>query len=258
MRQNEQSMKNRPSKYKIHFRKWHRRLGFAAAIFILNLSVTGILLNHYQSLSLHESYIKSSLILNWYGIKAPQLANCQSVPDFEVCMIGEQSYINSHHWKDNGGELLLLEDMVMGVVLVTGNSVDWFTKDGQLIDSVSITDVVSSGAIAATISNDVIHIQTADGHYLWDDAAFNWKSSSDAVAFEEPLIKAINDNKLDFLQQEYRSRQITQLKFVQDLHSGAIFGLSGTVFTDISGLILIWLVLSGFLTWYRRRSKTVA
>ena len=58
------------------FRKWHRRIGFTAAIFLLNLAITGIMLNHYDDLELHKKYIESDWIIGMYGIKAPDNIIC--------------------------------------------------------------------------------------------------------------------------------------------------------------------------------------
>lgn len=244
------------SRYKMHFRKWHRRLGFLAAIFLLNLSVTGLLLNHYQALSLHKSFISSSLLLNWYGVKAPESATCQSKKEIQICQIGEQYFINGDFWKDSSSNMLLLQESSLGFVLVTNETVYWLTDSGQLIDSLSIVDSVDTVATAGIIKDEVLYVDTINGVYYLNDESFDWQQTDEQLSFLPLDSSELQDDALTELQDKYRSKQITQLKFVQDLHSGAIFGITGTWFTDITAFILIWLVISGFLTWYRRRSKT--
>ena len=51
-------IKQKDKKRKNLFRKWHRRIGFTAAIFLLNLAVTGILLNHSDDLELVNEAIR--------------------------------------------------------------------------------------------------------------------------------------------------------------------------------------------------------
>lgn len=103
--------------------------------------------------------------------------------------------------------------------------------------------------------NQQIYIQTLKGNYQLNENTFQWEPV-DIINFPQLTKEQLDGDQLSDLQEQYRSRQITQLKLVQDLHSGAIFGITGTLFTDIMALILIWLVISGFVTWYRRRSKT--
>ncbi|WP_018624483.1 PepSY-associated TM helix domain-containing protein [Kangiella aquimarina] len=255
MSRKKQAAPKSTSRYKLHFRKWHRRLGFLAAIFLLNLSITGLLLNHYQSLSLHKNYITSTLLLDWYGIKAPDSGVCLSKEPLSVCQIGEQHYINGQYWKETSSQLLLLEPSPIGLVLVTNEFVYWLTKTGQLIDALSIADSLDTAATSATQVNQQIYIQTLKGNYQLNENTFQWEPV-DIINFPQLTKEQLDGDQLSDLQEQYRSRQITQLKLVQDLHSGAIFGITGTLFTDIMALILIWLVISGFVTWYRRRSKT--
>ncbi|MDP4879953.1 MAG: PepSY domain-containing protein, partial [Opitutales bacterium] len=49
---------------------WHRWMGFASALFLLVLSVTGLLLNHTERLGLDDITIRNSMILDRYGMAA--------------------------------------------------------------------------------------------------------------------------------------------------------------------------------------------
>ena len=77
------------------FRKWHRRIGFTASLFLFNLAITGIMLNHYETLSLHKNYIESSWLLDWYNVKAPQNIDCAKVSNSTICQLDSQIYINN-------------------------------------------------------------------------------------------------------------------------------------------------------------------
>ena len=47
---------------------WHRRLGLLALLFIVILSITGIMLNHTQALELDSQTIDNNWLLDWYGL----------------------------------------------------------------------------------------------------------------------------------------------------------------------------------------------
>ena len=80
------------------FRKWHRRIGFSASLFLFNLAITGILLNHYEGLELHKKYIQNNILLDWYGVKAPNDINCAKISNLKnelshVCQIDSSTYL---------------------------------------------------------------------------------------------------------------------------------------------------------------------
>ena len=73
------AMKSSPSSSKAlhnriirHLREWHRKLGIVAAFFLIFLSLSGIALNHTDTLSLAHSPIKNSWLLDHYGIASPR------------------------------------------------------------------------------------------------------------------------------------------------------------------------------------------
>ena len=49
---------------------WHRYMGLAAALFVVLLASTGLLLNHTERLGLAQRYISAGPLLDWYGIEA--------------------------------------------------------------------------------------------------------------------------------------------------------------------------------------------
>src|SRR2546423_4072410 len=51
-------------------RRWHARIGFAALLFFLILAVTGLALNHGQSLGLDGRFVHAEWLARWYGLKS--------------------------------------------------------------------------------------------------------------------------------------------------------------------------------------------
>src|SRR2546430_9805712 len=51
-------------------RRWHARIGFSALLFFLILAVTGLALNHGQSLGLDGRFVHAEWLARWYGIKS--------------------------------------------------------------------------------------------------------------------------------------------------------------------------------------------
>lgn len=51
------------------FYRWHRRLGIIAVLFIVVLSITGIMLNHNAQFGLNKNFINSAWLLKIYNIE---------------------------------------------------------------------------------------------------------------------------------------------------------------------------------------------
>ena len=68
-------------KFFAHLRKWHRRLGISAAVFILLLSFSGIALNHSDQLGLPHSNVDSRFVTTLYGLKDPDSIRAFAIAD---------------------------------------------------------------------------------------------------------------------------------------------------------------------------------
>src|SRR2546430_16768885 len=51
-------------------RRWHARIGFSALLFFLILAVTGLALNHGQSLGLDDRVVHAEWLARWDGNKS--------------------------------------------------------------------------------------------------------------------------------------------------------------------------------------------
>lgn len=260
--------KQRQKQRKKIFRKWHRRIGLASSLFFFNLAVTGILLNHYESLKLHQSYIESDFLLSWYGVKAPSEISCIKRQDFSLCQIGRHLYWTNNlnqikQLNNDTTELINLYKRQSEYYLITSEQLYIYNTQFQLIDNINIMQEMSHTIIASAHSEQQLLLQTEKSFLLFDEDNFEFENISteeigDFKASPEKKSSLTIQSVTQMLKKSYQQQQITLLKFVQDLHSGQIFSLSGKIFTDITGIILILLAISGFITWQRRKNSSEA
>ncbi|MGX5174636.1 PepSY domain-containing protein [Aliikangiella sp. IMCC44653] len=256
--------KQKQKKRKSIFRKWHRRLGFAASIFLLNLAVTGVLLNHYESLGLQNTAVESNLLLNWYQIKAPTHAQCYSIKSAKLCQLDNLIYFNKQFIQKLEMPLktAILNDEFF--VVATNRELLLLTYDGQLIDQVKFKALSGSPIIFESVelvashqNRLLVELNQLVFQVDWDNYSLTAMPSVNherlATWQKLPANLQVSQGELVALAQDYRQRQLSWLKVIQDLHSGSILGLSGKVTNDITALILILLALSGFITWRRRK-----
>jgi len=237
------------------FRKWHRRLGFVASLFLLNLAVTGILLNHYESFSLNKSFVSTGWILDLYGISSPQTARCYRAEPLTACQMDRFIYLNQQYWIESDSDLLNLVSTPDAMVAATATNLYFLNRQGQLIEDLAIKASLGKRITGIFWSDETLIASTGTQQFRLDFDLLEWSPaeslSPNSTDYSEP-----NSTELVQLQTDYRQRQITHLKLVQDLHSGRILMLSGQVVNDIAAIILILLAISGFITWQRRLKKS--
>ncbi len=260
---NAHQKKHRKKKRNSLFRKWHRRIGFTVSLFLLNLSVTGFLLNHYEFFGFHHKTIQSNLILNWYGISAPESANCFSDKRNHICELDQHIYLNQQFWKKTDSRLLNVVSNSDGLVLATMQSLYFLSRNLDLIDEISITESINEQALSLSFENSQLIINTVQGHnFSLDLQTFEWiKLSSqnmpqpDNSLSEVTVVQKTKQTNIASLQSDYRKRQITLLHFIQDMHSGRILMASGILINDITAFAVFLLAISGLITWQRRKKK---
>jgi len=258
----EYQKKQKDKRRKNLFRKWHRRMGFTAAIFLVNLAVTGILINHSDDLELHKKYITSNWIINGYGIKAPSNAHC--INKFKLCQIGEKIYLEQKLLISNAPPLITLIEYQDLLYLANSESIYIYTKQFELVEVLNQQSGLPQPIIKIVLTNinqseQALLVKSDRGYWLLDHDEMLWQS------FEPTQNRAINSieskslpftelerESLASLQSIYLDTQLSYLKFIQDLHSLRIFSLSGKILTDLFGLIILLLVASGFFAWKRR------
>lgn len=237
-----------------HLREWHRKLGIIAAFFLIFLSVSGIALNHTESLALAKFPIKSTTLLDHYGITAPK--------DIRFYDNGNISITNDYVWFD--GKLLMESDeKVIGgfmlndmVVLVMPNQISLFTQNAEQIDVLDSLSGLPADIMATYVSNNAVTVKTPTGFYQSDRDLMDWQS----IQFiREPIwleANQVEQSAIEDVSLAYRAQFLTFERIILDAHSGRLFGTVGVLFMDLVALLLILLSLSGVYMWIRHsRSK---
>ncbi|MBV1908718.1 MAG: PepSY domain-containing protein [Kangiellaceae bacterium] len=248
----------------------HRRTGFAIVIFLVNLAITGILLNHSEELELHQRFVKSEWILKWYGFKPPQDTICFKVQSTNqnVCQIGKMIFRENQLLLTNTSPIISLLKVEGLIYLATSEELNIYTESFELVESLnrnsSLPTPVETLSLYTLAMRDsgskqeTIAVSTSNKVWALEQNEFRWIEQPNTVLFPN---QAKNDlielppNQLVGLQTRYLENQLTQLKFIQDLHSGSIIAGAGKWIIDLVGILVIALAITGFLAWQRRNRK---
>jgi hypothetical protein len=203
-------------------------------------------------------------------VSAPENVYCIQNTGIQkpICQIGEKIYYGEDLLLDEAGPLVGMLQKKNLFYLFTANDLQIYTIEMELVETVS-----SASGLPIPIRNvfilklddkaeRTIGIITVDEVYFLNQNEMTWKifNSDDT----DKLISGRSNNQtLTKLSKQdaahyidlYLDRQITQLKLVQDFHSGSILSISGRILTDLIGLIVIVLAISGFIAWQKRKEK---
>jgi hypothetical protein len=234
---------------------WHRYIGIGAAIFVIVLTVTGLVLNHTDELKLDSDYIQSDLLLDWYGINAPgELTSFTSGP-VSVTAVNDRIFWGNEklsHVSLPLAGLLVYRDLV---VIAAGGGLSLYTTEGELIEKLEHVAGMPTGILTIGITaQGLLAVKTARGVYLTDDGMLEWHlAARPEVLWSEatpvpPGLKAA-------LQAAYRGTGLPVERVLLDLHSGRILGRAGVYLVDAAAILFLLLAISGVWLWIRRRAS---
>ncbi|MGB2248363.1 MAG: PepSY domain-containing protein [Alcanivorax sediminis] len=231
------------------WRRWHRWLGLVVAVPVLVLSVTGVLLNHIESLGWSNQPM-SPWLARWYGAPVPSDVTGFSLNDRWYAQLNERLYID-------GEDTLHCPPPLQGVVdhngmLVVGCGQEMLLLDGngQLVERIgaayglpAFTRMGGDGKSLVLdtgeglLNFDVDQLVTSPHQGPWQ--------ASEAVALPDQLKQALINQSVP--------PSLNWQRFLLDLHAGRIAGLAGQLIMDLAALILIVLAVTGTVIWGRTR-----
>ncbi len=238
---------------RVFVRRWHRRLGIVSALFVLVLSITGIMLNHAAPLRLDQRMVHGPLVRALYAPKphAPPLASLAG--KHAAVWIDGALYLDG---KATGAHLQALRGAVdAGVFLAVAGpqSLLLFTPDGRLADTLA----------RQSLPGEIVRIGlSADRRLVLQGAGRVWRADAQITAWQPaepgmvrwsevmtPVPRAIMAPALH----AFAGKGVSAHRLLADVHSGRILGSAGPYLMDGAALTLAALALSGLWLWLRRR-----
>lgn len=233
-------------------RQWHRWLGLLAALPLLWLSVTGLLLNHADKLGLHEAEVTNEQILARYNQVPEGKLYGMQLGDRLVSTWDGFIFLD-HEELDLDGTLIGAVAFKNKLVIATDARLAVFNGSGEMeleLDEISLPPP-PIGAIGSDEKGVVM--QTESGVY---------RLSEDFLSYQEGEIKDLSGplQIIDGLDKKnlsvaIRGRNAMPLsRVILDAHSGVLFGWPGWLITDLTAGGAIILTLLGLRLFPKRKS----
>jgi hypothetical protein len=233
---------------------WHRRAGLAAIVLVIILAVTGLMLNHTDSLDLDKRFVESPLLLNWYGLEPSGEIISYKVGDHSVSQWGKQVFFDNRLLSTNSQRLHGAVSVEHMIVVAFDSEILLLTPDGELIERVPTSQSFSHiQRIGVKYQRPVI--ETAEPlYYMADEHILDWDVIVDeGVIWSQP--SAPDEQRMEMLRRAFRGNGLSMERVLLDLHSGRIFGTYGPFLMDAAAIALLWLSGSGLWVWWSRRNK---
>ena len=233
---------------------WHRRTGLIAAVLVVILAVTGILLNHTEQLQLDENYVDSPLLLSWYGIEPQGEISSYITGSHTISVLDGHVFFNSYPVTTTTQTFHGAVWAEQLIVLAFDSELILLTHDGELVERMptghSFTNIQRIG-----IKYKRPVIETSDPlYYIADEHILDWDVIiNEDIAWAEQI--RLSESKMAVLLDSYRGRGLTLERVLLDLHSGRILGEFGVYLMDAAAIALLWLSGSGMWVWWSRRQK---
>lgn len=237
---------------------WHRYIGLTAALFVILLTVTGLVLNHTEELALDSNHVSSTLLLDWYGIDAPHSISGYRIGNNSITAVGDHIYWNTSRVPQANAPLVGAVEFGDLIVVGIEGQLLLFTVNGELIERLGGATGVPAGMQALGLTPDgELAIQAAHGYYRTDENFLEWHETEELDA-EWSRSTVPSPELLAALQQAWRGTGLSLERVLLDLHSGRFLGSWGVYLVDAAAVLFLLLAISGVWLWGKRRTTARA
>ncbi len=228
-------------------------MGLTAAVFMVVLAGTGILLNHTERLNLADRFVQSDWLLDWYGVAPPAEPVSFAAAGHWVSRLGERLYLDGAEIPGTHGRLVGAATSGETLVVALEEQILLFDSARRLIERVGTAEGIPAGMRTIGVddrSRLVVH--GAHGYYLADEDFLEWRPHAAAAVHwskPQPTPAALRDKLIH----AYRGKGLSVERVLLDIHSGRILGSVGMLLVDSAALLGLLLAVSGTWLWTKRK-----
>ena len=241
-----------PRRRRHHSRQWHRWMGLVAALPLLWLAISGIMLNHAATFGLNDRMVSSGWILRHYNQIPEGEPTGISVGDRLVAGWEGVLFLDSEPLSLRG-ELAGAVAFKGQLVVATDEEIGIFDGTDELVlelDELSLPGVPVEGIV---VGGERLLVLTKGTWYQLSEDFFSFEEYAEQVSHTPPA--ALGTEEREDLTSAIQTRRAMPLsRVILDAHSGSLFGWPGWVITDLSAVSLVVLTVLGLKLFPKRRS----
>lgn len=228
---------------------WHRYAGLAAALLVVWLAVTGLVLNHADDLQLADRHVEQPWLLSLYNIEAPEGLAGRRIGAHWLTQSGDRVYLDAKHVAT--GSVAGGAQMPSGFVIALRDRLLLFTDAAELVEDMPFTaSAAPIRGVHATAEGIVV--ATADQHFLADPDIMEFSVWPESAAATPPALEPLPPQLADAIARDVLHHALDWERVMLDLHAGRIGGRAGAWLADLAGVLLLLLAASGVIVWAQR------
>ncbi len=239
---------------KLKLRKLHKYLGFAFSLFILHLTVTGILLIYPKTFNIDDTYISNFFILKKYNMDTyREVYGLNDIED-EIVIIKNNIYINGKFvdkFKDDIINILYQKKKNKIIILSKSTIGIYFFEniDGELEinDIISLENTNKIKYLGLNLSDDIVFLKNDNEYYSFDDNYLLILANVKDKNIKWSNISKTNKKLAKYYLNIHQGEGVSLTRILTELHNGKFFGSIFTLVLFFSSLSLIFLTLSSFI-----------
>ncbi|MEZ5573921.1 MAG: PepSY domain-containing protein [Halioglobus sp.] len=235
--------------------RWHRRAGVLAAVFVVMLAMSGIVLNHSTALQLDRRFVDWPWLAQSYGDPSSNLPAIQLGEQWLFRASDGRVYLDALDVAPCAGELVGAVATDGLLVAACAQELLLITRRGELVESATASTGLPTPLQGIGLLDNHVALQTQGNWRLADLERMEFAARAPAggavirqlVAGQLPA--AIRD-RIPAPQQ-----WLSWERLLLDLHSGRVFGPLGVLWVDFVGVLVASLAISGTVMWWLHRRR---
>ena len=239
---------------KLKLRKFHKYLGFAFSIFILHLTITGILLTYPKTFNIEETYLSNFFILKKYNMDTHREVYGLSNIEDEVILIKNHIYINSKFVDKFRNEIIniLYQKKENKIIVLSKSTIGIYFFENidselEIKDIISIENTNKIKYLGLNLSDDIVFLKNDNEYYNFDDSYLLELANEKDKNIKWSNISTIDKKLAKYYLNIHQGKGVSLTRVLTELHNGKFFGSIFTLILFFSSLSLIFLTLSSFI-----------
>jgi hypothetical protein len=232
--------------------RWHRRIGMAAAVLVLLLALTGILLSHADRFALYDTTVAHPWVTRVYDAELHAPPRAAETPAGWVVWIDGDLYLDGAPLAE-GFETLIGTAAAGGAIAVAAPSeLLIFNSLGEIVERLGPASLPGTIEAIGGTADGSAAVKTADAIFTTRDF-FAWQPDTGAAIRWNGVLADVPQTIAAPALAVHRGAGVPLHRIVADIHSGRILGSWGPYLMDGAAIALIILAITGFINWRGRR-----
>ncbi len=230
-------------------------MGIISALFVIVLSLSGLILHYSPNLNLDTQFIRSTLLLNWYSIEAPSILSNFEIGENSASHLADAIYFNEQRIAGSFSELVGAVATDFGFALSTSNQILLLTESGELVETLGNLVGIPSGILRIGVDqNSEVYLERTGELVRVDLEGLSFTVVNMPLEIEWGNKTQLSEEIAQVLQTDYRASLVSWERILLDIHSGRIFGALGVILVDVMAILFLFMAITGVWIWSRRRS----